>query len=204
MKYVIVLAISMILAVGCNQNAKDIDQRITVLESSLTSLETKLNDTIKNLDYLQSSLDDTAESLSGFQLAVADVQPAQTGFVSGEATSLVIDKITETLLYTEDSTNIGYKNLLDHLGFIDDSKWVWSDKLIRRCAFLQKEITFGNSSEKFTETYIDNGVWQVSLTLNLPALDDVKAQPNFQFKWRVYEKANTVIAIHDQQGVPIC
>ena len=198
MKYVIVLAILMTLAVGCNQNAKDIDQRITVLESSLTSLETKLNDTTTKLDALQSSLDDTAESLSGFQLAVADVQPAQTGFVSGEATSLVIDKIIADLALGD-----GYGKRF----YPSNLSWQEQKKLERSCYTLQKLISTHNPQYSFDEKELSEGVWEVSKAITLPVFGGATSKINpmdFLYTWQVFENSKSVVATHEQWGTPIC
>ena len=205
-----------LLLVGCSSdppvNQATHDRAVAELRAEIHAARDLLKDqtaintslTEKN-EELEANHTEAQKKIADLEVRLDAIKNERTRFVSGEATSLVIYKLTENLLYKDNNTSIGYLDVMDDLGFVGDERYKWRDHLRQRCALLQKEITFGNSRKKFAETYIDNGVWEVSLSLKLPAYGNyAKAIPNFQFKWRVYEKTNTVIALHNQQGQPIC
>ena len=90
MKYALILALVSLFSFACSQNTTELEERIAVLEKKQYETFAKLND-------LQGALDETSKALAELQIPVKEPQPDQPIFSAGEATALVINKITNDI-----------------------------------------------------------------------------------------------------------
>ena len=180
MKYALILALVSLFSFACSQNTTELEERIAVLEKK---------------QY------ETSKALAELQIAVKEPQPDQPIFSAGEATALVINKITNDIQVGERSQGEFYFRS-SGLGNIEQRKGG------RRCHGLQGIISNGDPNKSFDEQYLSNGTWAVTTTLNLPesggSTSTVIPAVDFLFEWLVYENSQQVVVSHSQDEIPIC